>query len=45
VIPAGGESRIIDVEGHDRAIRSIEFRYDAQSLLGKKARVLVYGKN
>jgi hypothetical protein len=45
VIPAGGESRIIDVEGHDRVIRSIEFRYDAQSLLGKKARVLVYGKN
>jgi len=30
VIPAGGESRVIDVEGRDRAIRSIEFRYDAQ---------------
>jgi hypothetical protein len=45
VIPAGGESRVIDVEGRDRVIRSIEFRYDAQSLLGKKAVVLVYGKN
>jgi hypothetical protein len=45
VIPAGGESRVIDVEGRDRVIRSIEFRYDAQSLLGKKARVLVYGRN
>jgi hypothetical protein len=45
VIPAGGESRVIDVEGKDRVIRSIEFRYDAQSLLGKKAVVKVYGKN
>ena len=46
VIPAGGESRIIDVEGPgDRVIRSIEFRYDAQSLGGKRAVVKVYGKN
>ena len=45
VIPAGGESRVIDVEGRDRVIRSIEFHYDAQSLLGKKAVVKVYGKN
>jgi hypothetical protein len=45
VIPAGGESRVIDVEGRDRVVRSIELRYDAQSLLGKKAVVLVYGKN
>jgi hypothetical protein len=46
VIPAGGESRVIDVEGPgDRVIRTIELRYDAQSLLGKKARVRIYGKN
>jgi hypothetical protein len=46
VIPAGGESRVIDVEGAgDRVIRSIELRYDAQSLAGKKARVRIYGKN
>jgi len=46
VIPAGGESRVIDVEGPgDRTVRSIELRYDAQSLLGKKARVRIYGKN
>lgn len=45
VIPAGGESRVIDVEGRDRVIRSIELRYDAQSLLGKKAVVKVYGRN
>ena len=46
VIQAGGESRVIDVEGvGDRVIRTIELRYDAQSLGGKKARVRVYGKN
>lgn len=45
VIPAGGESRVIDVEGGDRTIRRIEFRYDAQSLGGKKAVVKVFGKN
>ena len=46
VISAGGESRVIDVEGlGDRVIRSIEFRYDAQSLGGKRAVVKVYGKN
>ena len=44
-IPPGGESRIIDVEGRDRVIRSIEFVYDARSLLGKKARVQVWGRN
>ena len=46
VIPAGGESRVIDVEGvGDRVIRTVEFSYDAQSLGGKKARVRVFGKN
>jgi len=46
VIPAGGESRVIDIEGRgDRTVSSIELRYDAQSLVGKKARVRIYGKN
>lgn len=45
VIPAGGESRLIDIEGRgDRVIRSIEFTYDAQSL-GGKATVKVWAKN
>ncbi|HYU32015.1 MAG TPA: hypothetical protein VEW48_07620 [Thermoanaerobaculia bacterium] len=44
VIPAGGESRVIDVEGRDRVIRSIEFWYDAQTR-GKRAVVKVFGKN
>jgi hypothetical protein len=45
VIPAGGESRPINIRGRDRVIQSIEFRYDAQSLFGKSARVAVWGLN
>lgn len=45
VIPAGGESRVIDVEGRDRSLRSVEFWYDAQTILGKKAEVELYGLN
>lgn len=44
-IPAGGESRVIDVEGYDRGIRSIEFLYDAQALRGRHAKVRVFGQN
>jgi hypothetical protein len=45
VIPAGGESRVIDIDGRDRVIRSVELKYDAQSLGGKRAVVKVFGKN
>lgn len=45
VIPAGGESRVIDIKGGDRTIRRIDFWYDAQSLAGHKAVVKVYGLN
>lgn len=44
VIRPGRSSRVIDVEGGDRVIRSIEFRYDAQSH-GHRAVVKVYGLN
>jgi hypothetical protein len=44
VIRAGGESRVIDVEGVDRVIQRIEFWYDAQSV-GRRATVKVFGKN
>ncbi len=36
---------MIDVEGHDRVIKSIEFVYDAQALGGRTAKVRVFGKN
>ena len=43
VIPAGGESRVIDLVGEKRLIRRIEFSYDAQTL-GRKAMVRVFGR-
>jgi hypothetical protein len=46
VIPAGGESRVIDIEGAgDRVIRSITFSYDAQAMRGRNAIVRVLGRN
>ncbi|MBZ0089092.1 MAG: hypothetical protein K8H90_01810, partial [Thermoanaerobaculia bacterium] len=44
-IRAGGKSRVIDVEGGDRAIKTIEFVYDAQALGGRTAKVRVFGRN
>ena len=44
VIPAGGESRVIDVAGGDRVINRIELVYDAQSLAGHRAVVRVFGR-
>jgi hypothetical protein len=43
VIRAGGRSRGLDLAGGDRVVRSIELRYDAQSLAGRTARVRIYG--
>lgn len=45
-IGANDESRVIDIEGRDRVIRSIDFWYDAQSLgRGGQATVRVLGRN
>ena len=44
-IPAGGMSRIIDLEGKDRIIREIEFWYDANTIRGRKAIVRVFGRS
>jgi len=43
IIPAAGWSRIIDLSGGKRVIRSVEFWYDAQSL-GGQATVRVFGQ-
>lgn len=43
-IPAGGESRVIDLEGDDRVIRSVEFWYDARTIRGRRATVHLLGK-
>ena len=42
-IPAGGESRAIDLEGNERVIRSVEFWYDANTIRGRRAQVRVFG--
>jgi hypothetical protein len=44
-IRAGGESRVIDIDGADRVIRSIDFWYDAKTLgRGQRAMVRVLGR-
>ncbi|MDO6761574.1 hypothetical protein Q4566_15285 [Tamlana sp. 2_MG-2023] len=42
-IPKNGESRIIDLRGGKRKLRSIEFWYDTKGILNGKADVTVYG--
>lgn len=46
-IPAGGQTRMIDLRGNDRAIRSVEFWYSPASWLsswtGARPRVTLYG--
>lgn len=44
VIPAGGESRVIDLQGDERVVRSIDLVYDAQSRRGRHAVVRVWGR-
>ena len=43
-IPAGGESRVIDLRGNRRKIRTIEFWYDTKGVLQGRANVLVFGQ-
>jgi hypothetical protein len=43
-IPAGGETRAIDLEGSDRVIKSVEFWYDANTRRGRQAVVRLLGK-
>lgn len=42
-IPAGGESRAIDLDGNTRVIRSVEFWYDANTIRGRRAQVRLFG--
>lgn len=43
-IPAGGESRVLDLRGDRRVIKSIEFWYEAKSLGRDGATVTVWGR-
>jgi hypothetical protein len=42
-IPAGGESRAIDLEGDDRVINRVEFWYDANTFRGRVGMVRLLG--
>ena len=42
-IPKGGESRIIDLRGGKRKIKSVEFWYDTKGFLNGKADVTLFG--
>jgi hypothetical protein len=42
-IPAGGETRIIDLTGNERIINRVEFWYDAKTIRGRRAVVRLFG--
>jgi len=44
-IPAGGETRVIDLRGDERVIRSVEFWYDAATLRGRRGVVRLWARN
>ncbi|MDX9734946.1 MAG: DUF2541 family protein [Thermoanaerobaculia bacterium] len=44
VIPAGGESRVIDLKGGDRVLHRVDFVYEAKSLGRRGALVQVWGR-
>lgn len=44
VIPAGGQSRAIDLRGDERLIRRIIFRYETRSPGRRRAVIRVYGR-
>jgi hypothetical protein len=43
VIPAGGETRVIDLRGAERVIRKVELWYEANSLGRGRAKVRLFG--
>lgn len=44
-IPRGGESRVIDLSGNKRVIRSVDFWYDTKGLLNDKTVVELWGRH
>jgi hypothetical protein len=42
-IPKGGESRVLDLRGGKRKLKSVEFWYDTKGLLNGKADVTLFG--
>lgn len=44
-IPAGGESRLINLPGNRRVIRKVVFWYDTKNYAGQKATVELWGRH
>ena len=45
LIPAGGETRVIDLRGGERVIRRVDFWYEAKSIGRRGALVRLFGRN
>lgn len=43
-IPAGGETRVLDLPGRDRIIRRVVFYYKSDPLTKRKGKVILYGR-
>lgn len=43
-IPAGGETRVMDLTGRDRVIRSVDFFYKSNAVTKRKGKVDLYGR-
>ena len=43
-IPAGGETRIIDLPGRNRIIKKVVFRYESTKINSKRATVRLFGR-
>ncbi len=43
-IPAGGETRVMDLTGRDRVIRSVDFFYKSNAVTKRKGKVALYGR-
>ncbi len=44
-IPAGGETRVMDLTGRDRIIRSVDFFYKSNAVTKRKGKVALYGRH
>ncbi|MFQ5571420.1 MAG: hypothetical protein ACE5G0_17215 [Rhodothermales bacterium] len=44
-IPAGGETRVIDLQGDERIITKVVFWYNTRRLLGRRAIVELWGRD
>ena len=43
-IPAGGETRVMDLKGGDRIIRKVDFFYKSNPDTKRKGKVILYGR-